>query len=177
VTTTTGVWLRGILANDYGVDLDSIYWVTTEEPHVDECEDRSRRAPPGCKLIDMLLDGELDAVLGEGAKHPRLRTLFADPLAEATHWHARHGVIPINHLVVVSTDLVEREPEAVREVYQLLQLGKASVPARHPDPIPFGIEACRPALDLLAGYVHQLGLTPERYSVEQIFAPVRHLVD
>ena len=33
-TTTTGAWLRGILANDYGVDLDSIEWVTFEDPHM-----------------------------------------------------------------------------------------------------------------------------------------------
>ena len=33
-TTTTGAWLRGILANDYGVDLDSIDWVTFEDAHV-----------------------------------------------------------------------------------------------------------------------------------------------
>src|SRR5207245_5810534 len=35
-TTTTGAWLRGILANDYGVDLGSIAWVTFEAPAVDE---------------------------------------------------------------------------------------------------------------------------------------------
>ena len=35
-TTTTGAWLRGILANDYGVDLDSIDWVTFEDAHVAE---------------------------------------------------------------------------------------------------------------------------------------------
>ena len=35
-TTTTGAWLRGILANDYRVDLSSIDWVTFEEAHVAE---------------------------------------------------------------------------------------------------------------------------------------------
>ncbi|MEO6841666.1 MAG: hypothetical protein ABI192_12950, partial [Bradyrhizobium sp.] len=35
-TTTTGAWLRGILANDYGVDLHSIDWVTFEDAHVAE---------------------------------------------------------------------------------------------------------------------------------------------
>ena len=46
-TTTTGAWIRGILANDYGVDLDSIEWVTFEEPHVAEYKDTTQRAPEG----------------------------------------------------------------------------------------------------------------------------------
>ena len=46
-TTTTGAWLRGILANDYGVDLDSIDWVTFEDAHVAEFKDTTKRAPDG----------------------------------------------------------------------------------------------------------------------------------
>src|SRR5258708_7785192 len=33
-TTTTGAWIRGILANDYGVDLDGVKWITFEDPHL-----------------------------------------------------------------------------------------------------------------------------------------------
>src|ERR1700689_112793 len=64
-TTTTGAWLRGILANDHGIDLDSIDWVTFEDAHVAEFVDTTQRAPAGKQIIQMLLDGELDAVLGE----------------------------------------------------------------------------------------------------------------
>ena len=64
-TTTTGAWLRGILANDHGVDLNSIDWVTFEDAHVAEFKDTTKRAPAGKQIIQMLLDGELDAVLGE----------------------------------------------------------------------------------------------------------------
>ena len=71
-TTTTGAWLRGILANDYGVDLDSIDWVTFEDAHVAEFVDTTQRAPAGKQIIQMLLDGELDAVLGEKSDHPGL---------------------------------------------------------------------------------------------------------
>src|SRR4051794_13980978 len=46
-TTTTGAWLRGILANDHGVDLDSIDWVTFEDAHVSEFKDTTKRAPDG----------------------------------------------------------------------------------------------------------------------------------
>jgi hypothetical protein len=72
-TTTTGAWIRGILANDYGVDLDSIQWVTFEEPHVAEYKDTTQRAREGKKIVPMLLDGELDAVLGESSDDPRIK--------------------------------------------------------------------------------------------------------
>src|SRR3954447_8778099 len=101
-TTTTGAWLRGILANDHGVDLNSIDWVTFEDAHVAEFRDTTRRAPHGKQIVQMLIDGELDAVLGEKSDHPDLKPLFADPAAEEKAWFARHGAVPINHMVVVS---------------------------------------------------------------------------
>ena len=65
--------------NDYGVDLDSIEWVTFEEPHVAEYKDTTQRVPEGKKIVPMLLDGELDAVLGESSGDPRIKSLFGDP--------------------------------------------------------------------------------------------------
>ena len=63
--------MRGILASDYGVDLDSVKWVTFEDPHVAEFRDppNVERAPAGKDLTAMLLDGELDAaIVGERAE-------------------------------------------------------------------------------------------------------------
>src|SRR5436305_8168303 len=77
-TTTTGAWLRGILANDHGVDLNSIDWFTFEDAHVAEYKDTTKRAPAGKQIVQMLIDGELDAVLGEKSDHPELKPLFAD---------------------------------------------------------------------------------------------------
>ena len=80
-TVTTGTWVRGILAQDYGVDLDKVEWVTFEDPHVAEYRDPDtvKRAPPGKELVQMLLDGELDAaVVGDKLPDPRLRHLIPD---------------------------------------------------------------------------------------------------
>src|SRR6202000_1941321 len=77
-TTTTGAWLRGILANDYCVDFNSIDWVSFEDAHVAEFKDTTKRAGAGKQIVPMLVDGELDAVLGENAAHPDLKPLFAD---------------------------------------------------------------------------------------------------
>src|SRR6266853_3067186 len=77
-TTTTGAWLRGILANDYGVDLKSIDWVTFEDAHIAEYRDTTVRAPQDKQIIQMLVDGELDAALGEKVDHASLKPLFPD---------------------------------------------------------------------------------------------------
>jgi 4,5-dihydroxyphthalate decarboxylase len=171
-TTTTGAWIRGILANDYGVNLDKIRWVTFEDPHVAEYRDTTERAPSGKKIVPMLLGGELDAVLGETASEARLKPLFSDPAAEASRWFARHGVVPVNHLVVVTEELARERPDIVRELYGLLKASKATAgPAASPDPVPFGVEANRKSLDLITDYATQQSLIPRRFSVDELFDP------
>ncbi|QOZ10224.1 ABC transporter substrate-binding protein [Bradyrhizobium sp. CCBAU 51765] len=169
-TTTTGAWIRGILANDYGVDLDRIRWVTFEDPHVAEYVDTTERAPKDKKVLQMLLDGELDAVLGETSDNPKLKPLFPDPAAEAAKWYARRGVVPVNHLVVVTEKLAKSRPDVVAGVYDLLKRSKERAgPATTPDLIPFGIEANRKPLELIIDYAFQQALIPRRYAVEDLF--------
>jgi len=169
-TTTTGAWIRGILANDYGVNLDRIKWVTFEDPHVAEYVDTTERAPKGKKVLQMLLDGELDAVLGETSDDPNLNPLFPDPAAEAATWYARRGVVPVNHLVVVTEQLATSRPEIVMGVYDLLKQNKAKMaPAATPDVVPFGFEANRKPLELIVDYAFQQALIPRRYAVEELF--------
>jgi 4,5-dihydroxyphthalate decarboxylase len=174
-TTTTGAWIRGILANDYGVDLDKIRWVTFEDPHVAEYHDTTERGSAGKTIVPMLLDGELDAVLGETASEARLKPLFPDPAAEATRWFAKHGVVPVNHLVVVTEKLARERPDVVRELYDLLKQSKAMAgPAASPDPVPFGVEANRKSLDLIIDYAAQQSLIPRRFSVDELFDATTH---
>ncbi len=169
-TTTTGAWIRGILANDYGVGLDKIRWVTFEDPHVAEYVDTTERAPADKNILQMLLDGELDAVLGEVSNDPRLKPLFPDPSAEAAKWYARRGVVPVNHLVVVTEKLAKAHPDVVVGVYDLLKQNKVQVgPVATPDLIPFGVEANRKPLELIVDYAFQQGLIPRRYAVEELF--------
>jgi 4,5-dihydroxyphthalate decarboxylase len=169
-TTTTGAWIRGILANDYGVNLDKIRWITFEDPHVAEYVDSTERAPKDKKILQMLIDGELDAVLGEASDHPTLKPLFSDPAAEAAKWYTRRGVVPVNHLVVVTEQLARSRPDLVTGIYDLLKRNKAQVgPAATPDLVPFGIEANRKPLELIVDYAFQQALIPRRYAVEELF--------
>jgi 4,5-dihydroxyphthalate decarboxylase len=167
-TTTTGAWLRGILANDYGADLNSIDWVTFEDAHVAEFVDTTKRAPAGKQIIQMLLDGELDAVLGEKSEHPELRPLFAEPAAEERSWFAKHGIVPINHMVVVKQDLSKTHPEAVREVHRLLsEANKASVASPR-----FNTQEMRRSLELIIAYTAQQGLIPRAFAFDELFDDV-----
>jgi 4,5-dihydroxyphthalate decarboxylase len=167
-TTTTGAWLRGILANDYGVDLNSIDWVTFEDAHVAEFRDTTKRAPPGKQIIQMLLDGELDAVLGEKSEHADLKPLFADVAAEEKAWFGKHKVVPINHMVVVSRTLCEKNPEAVREVHRLIAASAQRVSAAP----HFTADEMRRSLELIISYTAQQGLIPRAFVVDELFDDV-----
>ena len=167
-TTTTGAWLRGILANDYGVDLDSIDWVTFEDAHVAEFVDTTKRAGAGKQIVQMLIDGELDAVLGEKVEHPDLKPLFADAAAEAKAWSAKHLVMPINHMVVVSRNLSQKHPDVVREVHRLLTESARQSPAAP----RFTADEMRRSLDLITQYAAQQGLIPRAYVIDELFDDV-----
>ena len=178
---TTGVWLRGILANDYGVDLDRVHWVTFEDAHVAEYRDppQIERAAAGKDLTAMLLSGEIDAAI-YGAELPadaRLKSVIPEPEAAAQAWYRKHGVTPVNHLVVVKTDLVRSNPQVVGAVYRLLAAAKqaAPVPAGI-DAAPYGIAANRPALALIVDYCVQQRMIPRRFSVDELFAEVEELI-
>src|SRR3954469_21141811 len=164
-TTTTGAWLRGILANDYGVDLDSIDWVTFEDAHVAEFVDTTKRAPAAKQIIQMLIDGELDAVLGEKSDHPDLKPLFADVAGEEKAWFEKHKVAPINHMVVVSRTLSEQHPDVVREVHRMLaESAAASSAAPRFDP-----SEMQRSLQLIIDYSVQQKLIPRAFSVDELF--------
>jgi 4,5-dihydroxyphthalate decarboxylase len=166
-TTTTGAWLRGILANDYGVDLNSIDWVTFEDAHVAEFRDTTKRAPQGREIIQMLLDGDLDAVLGEKVERPGLKPLFTESDEKA--WAAKHRMLPINHMVVVSENLSREQPGAVREIFRLLKESEARAPASWHR---FSADEMRRSLALISEYTAQQGLIPRAFSVDELFDDV-----
>jgi 4,5-dihydroxyphthalate decarboxylase len=165
-TTTTGAWLRGILANDYGVNLDSIDWVTFEDAHVAEFRDTTVRAPKDRQIIQMLLYGELDAVLGEKSEQSGLKPLFPDATAEERSWFAKHGVMPINHMVVVSEELSAKYPDVVREVFWLLQQSAMAAGAASPR---FSAEEMGRSLEMIVRYTAQQGLIPREFAVDELF--------
>jgi 4,5-dihydroxyphthalate decarboxylase len=175
-SVTTVTWLRGILQNDHGVDLDSIKWVTFEDPHVAEYQDpaTAERALAGKQLVTMLLDGEIDAgvVGGPDLKDQRLQPVIANPMEAAHAWWQRRA-LPINHMLVVKESLRKSNPAAVKEIYHVLRESKkAALSASAPDTIQFGVENIRRSLELIIEYSVQQRLIPRRFTVDELFDEV-----
>ena len=183
-SVTTTMWLRGVLMNDHGLDIDSVKWVTTEEAHVAEFKDPPtvQRAPAGRDLLAMLMDGDLDAmVLGDKTlKDPRLKRLIPDPDQAAKEWHTRNRAIQINHMVVIKDPVSKSNPDAAREVYRLLKESRRAAPPPEPgalDMTPIGLEPNRRNLEIAIEYVYQQRLIPKRYKVEELFDDVTRKLD
>jgi 4,5-dihydroxyphthalate decarboxylase len=99
-----------------------------------------------------------------------VRSLFGDPQAAADAWYRKHRIVPLNHMVVVSADLAKSRPDIIEEVYALLREGKRRAPPPEGiDTTPFGVEACRPALERIIDYAAQQRLIPRRFDVDELF--------
>ena len=173
---TTGVWMRGILWKDYGLDLSRVKWVTFEDAHLAEFRDPPgvERAADGKDMTKMLLAGELDAAIFGGAMptDPRLKSVIPDAADAAQGWYKTHHTVPVNHMVVVTNKLSQSDPGAVREVFRMLHESKKAAGLPKPgaiDTIPFGYDNLKPALDLMSGYALEMKIIPRRYSVEELF--------
>jgi 4,5-dihydroxyphthalate decarboxylase len=178
-SVTTGAWVRGILAEEWGVDLDRVKWVTFEDPHVAEFRDPPsvERAPAGRDLMAMLLAGELDAaIVGGRSAHtdPRVAPLIPDPAGAAQAWHAKHQAIQVNHMVVVTEALSRSQPRVVEDVYRLLLESKRLAPSApgELDTTPFGVEGNRRNLEVVIDYVYRQRMIPRRFTVDELFDPV-----
>jgi len=166
---TTGVWVRGILQNDYGVAPDSMTWVTEEDAHVQEFHDPPfvQRMAAGQDLRAMLLAGEIDAAVAlAGIDAAQIRTVIPDADAAAAAWSRKTGVYPINHIVVVKDALLAAHPWLPEELMRLFIESKR----RADDTVPYGLAANRPAIELLMRYAAQQKLIPRAYGVEELFA-------
>jgi hypothetical protein len=170
-TVTTGVWARGILREDYGVDLDKVTWVLSGDEHVTEY-----RPPP-----NVVPDGDLseDVVIGADTDDPPL-------LAEDGYgWLTTRGWYPINHCIVVrddvltdqlATELFEAFTEA-KNRYVANLTGDTATDRMYRevaritggDPLPYGLEPNRDALETLVGYAIDQHILDERPDLDELF--------
>jgi 4,5-dihydroxyphthalate decarboxylase len=166
-SVTTGAWIRGILADDHGVDLSRIQWITFEEAHVAEFRDPAnvQRAPAGKDINTMLLAGELDAaILGAVPTDPKLKPVIPDPEAAGKRWGEKHGAIQLNHLVGVK-NTVSRATAG--EIYEILVKSKEA--AGDPPMLPHGLEANRRNLEVAIDCAYKQNMIPRRFTMEELF--------
>jgi 4,5-dihydroxyphthalate decarboxylase len=166
-SVTTATWVRGILAEDYGVDLETVDWVTFEDPHVAEFCDppNATRMPAGKDMTAMLLAGEIDAaILAEPPKDGPLRPLIPDPAAAAAAWKAKHRAIQINHMVTVKNTVSQ---EQGWKLYDWLAESREA--AGNPEMNPFGVEENRRNLEVAIECMHRQRMIPRRFTVEELY--------
>ena len=171
---TTGLWIRGILQHEYGVDLDKVTWMTVDEAHLSEYHDppNCRMLPPGSNLGQMMLNGELAAALlgNDMPKDPRVRTLVPDPHAAAKKWYEREGVMPINHLFAVHQDISRKRPDVVREIYRMVTESRALAPPAEIATVPpLGLEANRKGLEMAIDWAFEQKIIPRRLKFDELF--------
>ena len=178
-TQTTGAWVRGFLADDYKIDAAKIHWVTFEDPHLAEFKDPDfvTRAPEGKTMVQMLIDGELDAaIVGDKLPDPRLAPLIEDADTAARKWAEMYGGIPINHMMVIRSAIASSHPDVVKEIYRVLRESRRAVPPAADgnvfDPWRFGVGPTRRSLEIIIDYSFRQKLIPRIFSVDELFEDV-----
>jgi len=140
-SVTTGVWTRGILIDDYGLDSSRVTWVVDDEEHVRELElpDNVVHAPADRSLADMMAAGELsagfDANAGIGrsgsptgggwkqfeANYPEL---FPNAEELEAAWYNKTGIYPMHGTIVVRDEILAAHPSIVQSLYDAFSEAK-----------------------------------------------------
>ncbi|MEU5726147.1 ABC transporter substrate-binding protein [Micromonospora sp. NPDC047738] len=190
-TVTAGVWARAALA-EHGLDLDSVTWMLSGDEHVATYVPPTNvvPAPEGRSLEEMLLAGELDAVVNAGIEHPDVVPLIPEPTEAGMRMLLERGIFPINHLVVVKDSLLAEDPdlsvalfeafaEAKRRYVQ--KLGRGLVESKDDrllgrilaetgaDPLPYGLEANRKVLTELLEHARAQHILTGSLALEDVF--------
>jgi 4,5-dihydroxyphthalate decarboxylase len=194
-TVTTGVWARGILATEYGVDLSKVIWVLADEEHVQEYHQHYPSNvvyQAGAKLGEMVAQGELAAAIGVGrVDSPDVKPLIPNAREAEAAWYEKTGLYPINHTVVVKDALLHADPTLAPRLFRAFQEAKAvflqqlssgadlssdgQILAQRrslvgEDPLPYGLARNRKALEAVVQFAHDQRILPRRVSPEEMFA-------
>jgi 4,5-dihydroxyphthalate decarboxylase len=211
---TAALWTRGVLQHEFGVAPPAMEFWMERVPSHSHAGATAFKPPPGVTIHQipaeksigsMMVSGELDAVIHyirhnnlvdrssvDLASHPAVRTLFPDPLAEGVRFYRKSGLYPINHGMVIRSELAAKHPWAVLNLLKAFDAAndianqqriehveyhanagliapEAAKALREPI-IRHGIKANRNILEAAAAYSVEQGLTPRPMKLEEIFA-------
>ncbi|MCC6887627.1 MAG: ABC transporter substrate-binding protein [Hyphomicrobiales bacterium] len=194
-TVTTGVWARGILQDEHGVDLSRITWVLSGDEHVAEYKPPKNVVPiePGKDIATMLASGELAAAIGIESKSPDVVPLIANAQEAGLKALREHGHYPINHCIVIKDDLLAKYPDLAVDVFNAfveskqhyltqLKAGGIDKPTEidklHQrvmevtgDPLPYGVAPNRRVIEELLRHATTQGIITIPVAVDDLFVP------
>jgi 4,5-dihydroxyphthalate decarboxylase len=139
-SVTTGVWTRGILIDDYGLDSSKVTWVVDDEEHVTQLKLPSNvvHTLPGQSLAELMANGELaggfHAAAGIGrtgspaggwktveAHYP---DLFPNAEELEAAWYKRTGIYPMHGTVVVKDSVLAEHPWVAASLFRAFTQAK-----------------------------------------------------
>jgi 4,5-dihydroxyphthalate decarboxylase len=175
---TAGIYVRGFLAEDQGVDLAKIRWLQAGVNEPGRAEKVELKLPSGIQyqarpdssLSAMLASGEVDAVISARAPDAfapggQVVRLYPNYRAEEERFFKKTGVFPIMHLMTIRRSVFEQHPWVAMNLYKMFDEAKRRCFARLRDftcariPLPW---AAAIADEIAAGY----GPDPYPYGIE-----------
>ena len=198
-TVTGGVWARSILHDEHGVDLSRVAWVISGDEHVAEYRPPANVVPmePGNDLAEMVASGDLPAAVNIDVDHADVAPLIPHATEAGFEALRLRGFYPINHLVVVSDDLLDAHPKLAVRIFDAFaeaknlyveRLRNDAIDAPTPadavhkrvmeitgrDPLPYGIEPNRPVLEALIRHAVSQNILERPVAVETLFPESTH---
>lgn len=188
-SVTTGVWKRGLLQNEHGVDLEKISWFVDDEEHVTSLKlpPNVQQVPEGLSLVKMFAAGHLDAGtagdagLGRQGKPDagwerdadalpvEMRELFPNPEPLDAAYFRRTGVLPMHGTLVVKEALLRENPELAPALFEAFLRARAPYAAAIANGTATGRDGARDmALARIVGDPLPYGLKANRASIQTL---------
>jgi 4,5-dihydroxyphthalate decarboxylase len=183
-TVTPGVLDRGILSQEFGVDLDAITWVLAEPEHVAQVEDHyPANVVPGKNenLFPRLASGDLDAGIAgsnlRGERSPNVVPLFPNAEELDRAQYERTGIVPAFTVITVKTALLDEHPWLAEALYDGFAAARANGVEASPgvakivdgDPVPIGLSTNRASFEELLALGHEQKILTKPLTVDDLF--------
>ena len=202
---TAVIYSRGYLTHQAKVPLASVEWVQAGVNQAGRVEKVKPKLPEGVRLRpepqrslnDMLLAGDIDAVLS--ARPPSgfgsgIRRLFPEYEAVEAAYFRETGIFPIMHVIVIKSEVLERHPWLAMSFYKAFEEAKrrsverlSDITASHAplawlapytermknlfgeDFWPYGLEKNRTTLQAFVDFAFEQGVCHRRLELEELF--------
>jgi 4,5-dihydroxyphthalate decarboxylase len=130
--TSAALWAKGMLADDYGVDLASIDWVAAYAVRIPDWQKpawlRLETSPSDVDQRDLLARGEIDCAITTEIWapdiHPDIEFLFPDYLQQERNYFQRTGCYPVMHTLIVRNSVLEAHPWVAMSLFNAWQASK-----------------------------------------------------